>query len=309
MKKHKFKIFFKKYAFVVIKNILSPQECDETVSELWSEIEQTAPQVKQNDTSTWANDHFPTTRNGMFGHKLAAGKKAWSNRQSPTLHKAFSLVLGTEDLMVSADRFGILRPSKNVEINGQLVDKPEWKSQEAWFHWDLNPWQWVGLSPSSKSEEKKWDDLEVEGFFIEENNGSDYLGWERVQGLVALAKSQYDDGGFQCVPGFHHFLKEWALRNPQFTDKGFVRIPQDDPIWKQGQRITLRKGSLVIWSSQLPHCSFPNNSSNFRICQYIKMFPTKNRKERALALKARLPKDFQVSKLGHKLFGLDILEN
>jgi len=36
----------------------------------------------------------------------------------------------------------------------------------------------------------------------------------------------------------------------------------------------MRAGSLVVWSSTMPHCNFPNSSSRFRMCQYIKMFPT-----------------------------------
>lgn len=36
----------------------------------------------------------------------------------------------------------------------------------------------------------------------------------------------------------------------------------------------MRKGSVVIWSSRLPHCNYPNMSAKkWRYCQYIKLFP------------------------------------
>lgn len=67
---------------------------------------------------------------------------------------------------MSVDRYGIMRPthgiplaalspssrnSYEVTLEGvlgekedvQVVDKPEWKSEQKWLHWDLSPYKWV----------------------------------------------------------------------------------------------------------------------------------------------------------------------
>jgi hypothetical protein len=68
--------------------------------------------------------------------------------------------MGNTKLWVSVDRFGIMRPTKQVpnfkleptkirtevspgmewEAEGRaLEDKDSWRTVEAWAHWDLNP--------------------------------------------------------------------------------------------------------------------------------------------------------------------------
>lgn len=39
------------------------------------------------------------------------------------------------------------------------------------------------------------------------------------------------------------------------------------------QEIYQRKGSLLIFSRELPHNIFPNESENFRYAQYLRMAP------------------------------------
>jgi len=76
------------------------------------------------------------------------------------------------------------------------------------------------------------------------------------------------------------------------------------------QKITMRAGSLVIWNSCMPHCNFSNDSSNLRMCQYIKMFPRQMCQqplERARAIVKLLPPEFELDQHAIKVFGLDVL--
>jgi len=151
--------------------------------------------------------------------------------------------------------------------------------------------------------------------FIQENNGSRNNGDKKLQGLITLADSRVDDGGFCCVPGFHRNLKEWA-QNTQETNYAkntknqysFVNVPPKDHMNEQVRKISSRAGSLIIWSSELPHCNYPNNSSRFRINQYVKMFPAqeggKGTDTRFLTVQA-LTKNIEVTQLGKKLLGLE----
>ena len=192
-----------------------------------------------------------------------------------------------------------------------------------------------------------WD----RGLFIVEGNDRPmcyYEGSEKVQGVVSFLESREDDGGFICVPGFHKFIQEWNQKYPPRRGD-FIGISKIDAadIDSNAQKISMRKGlfflffffffffffssyfffylsfsiqakqtfkigSICIWSSLLPHCNFPNDSSRFRACMYLKMFPRTILPEldgyfqsRTKAIQTLFPPGFEVSEIGQKVFGLD----
>jgi len=130
-----------------------------------------------------------------------------------------------------------------------------------------------------------------------------------------LADAHIEDGGFFTVPGYHKYLKDWTEKTHRLihakrfdSTYDFVPVPYEDNMTKQGRAIPLRAGSLLIWRSEQPHCNTSNDSCNFRINQYIKMFPAQEKgrgtDERVKQINKSIPKDFQISELGSKLFGL-----
>jgi hypothetical protein len=168
----------------------------------------------------------------------------------------------------SIDRYGVMRPTKNVKFSQDEPSKDieKWKTVEKWLHWDLNPWK-VSKKSSPSFDENNFN-------FLSENNDN-YMEPFKVQGLIALLDSREEDGGFLCVPGFHTYLEEWAQENIEIAAperSNFVSVPKKDEIQSFARRIPMRSGSLIIWNSNLPHCNYPNNSENFRMNQYIKMF-------------------------------------
>jgi len=191
--------------------------------------------------------------------------------------------------------------------NRSLEDKDEWKSAEAWVHWDLNPWKWTG---TSEGLDYKFEE------FICENNGSRNTGDLKLQGLISFSDSTENDGGFATVPGFHKNLKSWSesTKNTNYCIRqeytyDYVSTPKGDPMISQLRKISSRSGSLIIWRSEQPHCNYPNNSNKFRINQYLKMFPAQpkgeNVGERKEVLKKIIPKDLEITPLGKKLFGME----
>jgi len=118
------------------------------------------------------------------------------------------------------------------------------------------------------------------------------------------------------VPGFHLFLPQWATQTKPFSKGDFVSVPRGDPLLECTQQISMRKGSLVVWSSRMPHCNYPNDGETFRYNQYIKMFPTDVMglggeggdiwKARGDALRQRLPSNLQLSELGACILGLSM---
>jgi len=142
-----------------------------------------------------------------------------------------------------------MRPTKGIKLkDGSLIDKPEWKTKPNWLHWDQNPWK--------------------EPHFV------------RVQGLVTLSETNENTGGFHCVPAFHHKFEEWQeINKAKRKTGGLITVPVDDPIRNEIQKIPMRKGSLLIWDSRLPHGNFPNNNHQIRAVQYITFFPSQEEKE------------------------------
>ena len=55
------------------------------------------------------NEYWPFSKHGMFPD-IARGDQFFRNRQSLNVFQAFKTVIGTEDLLVSLDRFGIIKP-------------------------------------------------------------------------------------------------------------------------------------------------------------------------------------------------------
>jgi len=171
----------------------------------------------------------------------------------------------------------------------------------------LNPWKWTGTQEGL--------DYEFKGF-ITENNGSKNRGGElKLQGILTLVDSYVGDGGFCCVPGFHKHLKKWCERtgHSRYAEKtatnfGFVNVPKGEVINEQVQKISSRAGSLVVWSSELPHCNYPNDSNRFRINQYIKMMPAQEGgagTDIRRGMMMEYTNDVEVSPLGRKVLGLE----
>jgi ectoine hydroxylase-related dioxygenase (phytanoyl-CoA dioxygenase family) len=147
-----------------------------------------------------------------------------------------------------------------------------------------------------------------------------------TQGVLYLTDTDADQGGFQCIPGFHRDLEAWIKaqppdRNPRVPDLN--RLPP-------GMRLTPipgRAGDLVIWDRLLAHGNGHNVSDKPRFAQYIAMRPAEGHEdtveERLAAWRERHPmnrsyfygdprrleEDYgrtaELTPLGRKLLGLD----
>ena len=158
----------------------------------------------------------------------------WDNRQGPRLHQAFSELLGTEKLWVSIDRANFKPPFH--------PDHPEY-DHRGFIHWDYDTSQ----RP---------------------------LPQRRVQGVLYLADTAADQGGFQCVPEIYGDLEAYLAaqpddRNPRVPDlTGYTATP-----------IPGQAGDLLIWNVLLPHGNGRNVTSRPRFAQFISMFPAREENE------------------------------
>jgi hypothetical protein len=140
------------------------------------------------------------------------------------------------------------------------------------------------------------------------NNG---MRVRKLQAILALVDCREEDGGFHAVPGFQHYISTWAKENQRLClksnnsrDPTTVQISEDDPIREHVQCMPIRKGSLLIWDSRLPHGNYPNNSNRMRIIQYLHMAPIADEALRPFPLVQQdFPDTFQLTELGEKLYG------
>lgn len=160
----------------------------------------------------------------------------WDNRQNPRLYEVFRAIHGTDKLWVSIDRVGLKPPADPRH--------PEY-DHKGMIHWDTDM--------------TKYPDIPF-----------------HVQGVLALADTEPDMGGFQCIPETYQNLPEFlktqtpeqiASRNPDYTGYTITR-PR------------LAAGDLLIWTNQLLHGNGHNTSGRPRFCQYISMNPVGDEKTR-----------------------------
>lgn len=142
-----------------------------------------------------------------------------------------------------------------------------------------------------------------------------------VQGVLYLTDTEEDQGGFQCVPGFHRYFHEWVKTQP--ADRN-THLP--DTTGLPIKHISGKAGDLIIWHSLLPHGNSRNISRVPRWSQYILMTPAEEqnedlRQQRLRMWRERLtPPDFpgdprqleknegkeaELTPLGRRLLGLD----
>ena len=325
------KLFFEEWGFVVFKNVLSPDQLQLSVCDVFDYMESGAhkfsfardmnkkceTQLKRDDMSTWTNSNWPSMKNeGIFGEAPVFTKQAMDNRQNETVYHVFKELIGREDLMVTMDRYGFFRPTKDVPIRSEqtgqveLKDFPSWKSDKN-IHFDRNPWHYMNsLNPISNAFPKEYNYLpSFCGEYNEAGRFDDRA--VKLQALINFVDNRDQDGGFILVPKFHKFFKEWveATKNTigkKYSGSSFLIMNRIDQVGQMGVRIPLRAGDMLVWDVCMPHGSQPNDSSQMRLCQFLKMYPAMkaNKNRRAIINKALEGNGLVVTELGSKLFGL-----
>jgi hypothetical protein len=108
--------FFDEFGFVVVDNVLSKKECEDTINEIWALIEGFCGgklNISRDHPPSWRK-RWPGGGPGLLGQ--ATTQQAWLNRANPNLRKVFEQLVGTTNLVSSVDNYGVLRPTKKVPM-------------------------------------------------------------------------------------------------------------------------------------------------------------------------------------------------
>lgn len=292
--------FMKEYGYVVMRNVYTSQECDETRDEMWSIVEKQSfttttnndnandsnyvnQQLHRDDPKTWsifksAGKYGLGSRGPCFHRTLV------KNRQNPLLLKALTSIIDVpvDNLMVSHDRYTIYRATKLAEndMQSQLFSTGPRN-----VHLDVNPWWWEESSNDVivGAESITYDDPKD---FIKENNLIVKSMGQHVQCVLNFADNHEDDGGTMIVPGFHKHYNQWIEKHknlrkniPWVQFSGYNGKLKDEcldaekDLLEHAQRIPMREGSVLIWYQIMFHGTSPNLSSRCRIGQFLKAFP------------------------------------
>jgi len=312
--------FFEKHGVVVVSNVLTDEQCQRSVDEVWLFLKEIYNRnIERDKPETWDSGWPTFSKLGILGNERWLYPQACDNRQNPNIYEVFRTLLGENELIVNITRAGLMRPTKNIffpSLN-KTEDREEWKTVSEWLHLDMNPLTGRATTYGFENVGESHFDSSTDPFEAQNKPYNNGMRIRKLQGILALVDCREEDGGFHAVPGFQHFIQTWTKKNEQLCldtnqsgDPTTVQIPKDDPIRQHIQRMPIRKGSLLIWDSRLPHGNFPNNSNRMRIVQYLHMAPVTDEAIRPFPLsKDDLPLKFHLTDLGRKLYGFKSWES
>jgi len=275
-------VFFRKFGFVVFRDVIDPSSCKKSQEEIWKFLENNNAGFQRSSPESYHNLSSQTY--GLASEPAIFSTQIVRNRSNAKVLKAFRLILEDEDILVSHDRWCVYRPTRNILLEGGHHDMKQWKTKEN-LHLDLNPWGYF-------SKDVPLEDLTYKTLrdFSKEINGVTHNTGPHVQGVLALNDNMSKDGGTVLITGFQKCFQTWVGTlgpmathiHPGSVDSGhlvwrgkgsgsYIFSP-NDPLHNFKQRVTMRSGSLLIWDQRVVHGSAQNNSNNFRIAQFIKAF-------------------------------------
>jgi len=308
--------FFDSFGFVVFRDAISSTNCEDVLDDFWTLLEEKNSSLRRDDISTWNQglSHFgmPKGSTSLFRPSLLR------LRQDKSIYQCFASIIGTENLIVSHDRWLLHRPTKDVGMMG--VDKPEWETRRN-IHLDMNPWEF--MEDESKSTiMKRLENLNYgnrRSFTSELNDVHKSMG-RSVQGILNL-KDIIDstNGGTIIIPGSHKTFENWikgrSVDEKQKTTGPMQYRVSNEELQSLAQHITLRAGSLLLFDRRCFHGSTPNKSSSCRAAVPITFFdecvlmdnPKRARDRTACIRKEIEGANFmqEITDIGRRVFGLN----
>ena len=143
-----------------------------------------------------------------------------------------------------------------------------WGRRDLWVSMDR-----ANLKPPLRADKPDWDHRGMIHWDLDTSQDTIPFG---VQGVLYLTDTSENQGGFQCVPGFHRLFPEWVKTQP--ADRNFRR---PDLTGLEVKSIPGKAGDLLIWHRLLAHGNGHNRSDRPRMAQYITMSSAKEDNEEA----------------------------
>ncbi len=222
--------FWKENGYIVIPNAVPQKNLETLIKVLWNFLE-----MDPDDPESWYK-YKPYTRGDLCSPISEAGMVEIYQHQALWDNRQYPRIYQAFVELWGTEKLWVSLDRANMKPPTH-PDKPAW-GHTGMIHWDIDTSQ----QPTPFA----------------------------VQGVLYLADTAENQGGFQCIPGFHNTFDEWvktqpADRHPKFPDLTGLDV----------KSIAGKAGDFVIWHSLLAHGNGHNVSNKPRLAQYITMSPAK----------------------------------
>lgn len=284
--------FFHEHGFVIIKNVLSLEDCSKTERDILNIMKYDIN--KKSTLKRWSS--IGKESEGLVSRKPIFTKQIISNQRNKKVNTIFSRLLNSNDLETSYDSCYFLRPTKFIKFENNVIKiMDEWKTKKN-IYLDLDVNKCYNKLDNLLETLKNLNYLNSMNFINESYVFSLNVTPLNIEGIINITNNKDLDGGFSCLPGFHKYFNNWhkycvdnnlfnknknkyIINNYSSIDKNMYKkyiFNTDDPIKNKLIKINMRAGSLCIWDQRLPYSIEPNNSNNYWIGQKIRYYQKYN---------------------------------
>jgi ectoine hydroxylase-related dioxygenase (phytanoyl-CoA dioxygenase family) len=226
--------FWEENGYVVVRDAVPQENLDAMVAAIWEFL-----QIDPEDREQWYK-YKPYTRDDKCSPISSAGMVEIYQHQALWDNRQYPKIHQAFAEIWGDEKLWVSLDRANMKPPAR-EDRPEWCSK-GMIHWDTD----TSKQPIPFG----------------------------VQGVLYLTDTAEDQGGFQCVPGFHRSFDEWvktqpADRNPRRPDLEGLEV----------ESIAGKAGDLLIWHRLLAHGNGHNTSDRPRLAQYISMRPAREDEE------------------------------
>ena len=274
--------FWEENGYVIVPNAVPQENLDRMVEAIWWFLD-----MDPEDSETWYK-HKPFTRDNRCSPISAGGMVEMYQHQAIWDNRQHPRVHQAFAEIWGEEKLWVSLDRANMKPPAR-EDKPDWNNR-GMIHWDLDTSQ----QPIQFG----------------------------VQGVLYLADTAEDQGGFQCVPGFNNTFEEWVKTQPEDRNPHHPDLTGLDV-----RSIPGKAGDLLIWHRLLAHGNGHNTSDKPRLAQYITMSPARTddeaaRQARVASWRERRPmpnwpgdprawekekqQTAELTPLGKKLLGVDL---
>ena len=233
-----------RYGVAILTDVMTPEENQKIIDQVWSTYEKVIPGFKRDDTTTWPRRIDTQCLYAMLDHchGIGHGRAMWTVREHPAVANAFATIYNIDknDLLTSFDGMSFHLPTEITKFGASPTAD--------WFHTDQRP-----EIPSFDCIQSWFTPINVHGqqdATIEVLVGSNAV----VQSLSSTTE---------------HTGRDWV----KFSDKDIAK-------WFSNckrVRISCPAGSMVFWDSRTLHQGVKPKQSratpNIRMAMYVCMMP------------------------------------
>uniref|UniRef100_A0A7S3WHZ1 Uncharacterized protein n=1 Tax=Emiliania huxleyi TaxID=2903 RepID=A0A7S3WHZ1_EMIHU len=259
--------------YMVLRGVLSREECDAEVELLWRFVTTVSPAVVRDDPESWyppadgQPDPWPHSGWRSFADMFQHHGAGWlfGSLRERLAERVFSRLFGTTALHASKEGFTFRRPTAS----------PAGRAHPAAGRPPPN----VCGRPQPRSCGEHFD------------QGAAEAGLQFVQSATALTDQAAEDACFQCWPGSHALHPAlvggtWRGRSQWVpltdADLAALRAAGLSP-----RRVPVSRGDVILWRSDLAHAAAPPAAEcrTFRAVAYASMRPASMTPRRVARLK------------------------